>query len=726
MYTVPRYTNKQKIYFVKRYYREKTSLRESARTYGLSYLTLWRWIKKYKFDGEEAFNKPRRKSNKRMPIHIENEIMLLKERNPGMSINKTRKYLKKQGINISIKGIWNVWARNGLIYNENIDLLDPFYKSTPEVLEGVTIAKQCLDQGKIHESAETLNRLPSMTRDDVLLKVPEKLLSPRRKLERFYLESENLPFLAARKKAHQLSLFLENKGYIYSSILANFMELLFLNNMGLHYRMHDILQKIGLKLGKMHHPTWRYLHCLFMVLYYSRTGNNNKAYLFSKKIRNILRSPIHPWYYMTLGSMYTFLGKYRESFFYYKKGFEVSGYKELNFALDMVLHGYCQSGDYHKAQRLLKIISKSETLCHSSMYYLSQAYVSLGRGKLKDAGQYFLQVMNTSTKYNLTNHVKASHIGLAMIANALNSKSEALSYLCRSIKYQMSRGNTAEINETKLFLSLLRGKNFPVFDMSKTDRLFYYLFLAKKDKSIRYYKKALHFARKNELMGFFERMILLSPEPVCQMIECGQNPGISNPILRLPLFNQKKHIYKINFMGDLIVLKNQQVISVILSPKEKAFLIHLALRLPQPGSCLPLEDIFGNFWPHSKYQLIHLLHMLTSIRKKLKIWRNLLSVKTYKKSNIINRGIYFMTDFDDLKTLLIQACSFEKAENWKPAIDTYYMAKKLYRGSLFKKMYDNWSEEIRGYILNQVGHIDTSIKKLRDEHPEILIFDKKT
>lgn len=85
-----------------------------------------------------------------------------------------------------------------------------------------------------------------------------------------------------------------------------------------------------------------------------------------------------------------------------------------------------------------------------------------------------------------------------------------------------------------------------------------------------------------------------------------------------------------------------------------------------------------------------------------------------------------MTDFDDLKTLLIQACSFEKAENWKPAIDTYYMAKKLYRGSLFKKMYDNWSEEIRGYILNQVGHIDTSIKKLRDEHPEILIFDKKT
>jgi len=558
MYTAPKFSIEQKLKAIKLYHQKGGSLRNQASSLGISYMTLWRWVHEYKINGEEVFKKIYKKSSRRFSNKIEQKIVMFKERNPAMSIANARSLLRMDGLVVSAKGIWSVWHRYGLLYANHLDPLDPFNKPHDETLAGIKNAKSLLYQGDQKSAAKVLNNLPSMVKDEILIQVPEKFLSPRRKLERFYMEGDKMPPPSAMKKAHQIRRLLEKSGYIYSSIFVTFVELYNLHNMGMPHEMFNILKNLKRKIYKIHNRSWRILYYSFMALAFHKRNKYNKYLYFANKCSQLRRIPSYPWHLMTLGSLYTHMDNYMKAFHYYEKGFEMSNNKELHFALDMVLHGYCRSGDYITARKLLKKVSESDELRRSTSFNLSRAYMAFGEGDLNSAERYFLEVLNMSSKYNLSNHLRASLTGLAFVASALNKKNEARAYLERCIPFLQKQGNTQELHQIKLNLALLGGCKLTIIRKRMGDYLHFLLFQAKKRPTLSNYRKALNYATRHRLLGYFERIVTLAPEPVLHMIEQGKNPGLSVSVLKLPVFNQSKIVYHVKFLGSLTVLKNGQ------------------------------------------------------------------------------------------------------------------------------------------------------------------------
>ncbi|MEN3044289.1 MAG: hypothetical protein ABDH37_03615 [Candidatus Hydrothermales bacterium] len=88
-----------------------------------------------------------------------------------------------------------------------------------------------------------------------------------------------------------------------------------------------------------------------------------------------------------------------------------------------------------------------------------------------------------------------------------------------------------------------------------------------------------------------------------RIIESGKKVYLPKSILKLPVFNRKAFVYEVNFLGNLRVYrikvkggkKEKVYIKNKLSPKDSAFLIHLALRLNVPGKEISFEEFYRNF-----------------------------------------------------------------------------------------------------------------------------------
>jgi hypothetical protein len=217
------------------------------------------------------------------------------------------------------------------------------------------------------------------------------------------------------------------------------------------------------------------------------------------------------------------------------------------------------------------------------------------------------------------------------------------------------------------------------------------------------YRKALVYARRNKLCGVLHRFAVFFPDIVQKCIERGHDTGLPKALLTLPLFSENKPVYHVKLLGDLVVTKDQRYTGARLSPQEKAFIIHCALRAGTPGDRILVSNINENFWQQSKHPSHLLSHTLVRIKRKLKIPRHVLTISSARtQAQLVNRGVYLTTDYGELKTLLVQIQSLERAGEWHYALRDYLRALKLVRGAPFEKMYDPWSEQMRGVILNKI------------------------
>ncbi|MGB3477756.1 MAG: BTAD domain-containing putative transcriptional regulator [bacterium] len=96
-------------------------------------------------------------------------------------------------------------------------------------------------------------------------------------------------------------------------------------------------------------------------------------------------------------------------------------------------------------------------------------------------------------------------------------------------------------------------------------------------------------------------------------------------------------------------------------------------------------------------------HLLVRLKRKLQLPGHSMVVSSRSgESRFINNGAYFTTDYGGFEALLVQAKTLERAGEWAFAEREYLRAFKLFRGEPFKKMYDNWSENMRRVILNKL------------------------
>ncbi len=141
---------------VEYYLKNKKPLRTTAKKLGISWITLWRWVRWYKKGGTKNLNREEKfKPWNKLDSEIEKKVAILKENNPSLTISTAQKILLRTKINISSKGIWSIWKRYGLTssYSKQNDEGLSQIIPRPESILSPEIEKVC-------ELSKTFGKIP--------------------------------------------------------------------------------------------------------------------------------------------------------------------------------------------------------------------------------------------------------------------------------------------------------------------------------------------------------------------------------------------------------------------------------------------------------------------------------------------------------------------------------------------------------------------------------------
>ena len=722
LYTASKFPFERRVEIVETYLNKGGSLRNIAHDYGISYMTLWRWVKQYKKAGKENLKKKNfhKNSNKSFSKKMEKQIMLLKENQPCLTIKQAVQILKRDDLHISHNKVWMIWKRCGLVKRPKHDPLSLVCSGIPEIEDGIQQAQLLIKKGEIKSAANLLNKLPALTDDSILKDIPEEFLSLRRKLERLHFLSllNAIPRLELFNKARGIRKNMENKGYLFSSIFAGFLEVFALQWMREPEKQLDVLNLISKRMVKIRDKGLRFTLHILLAATHSELLQVKETLQHLKECRKLLASLPYPFYWMSFGDLLMSISRCKESVLYYKKIIDnIKANQPLKGLYYIkIAQAYVMTDQYQKSLLFLDKIKSTEIeKAYLNSVVQIKANICYAHGRLEDAVRYYEKSFETAKSANFRNIFFAAALGLAQVNQALGRKKEAYTILKRCLPLMKRYRMRKEAFVLRFFINRIAIPKylhrFPVY------RLLFLLQRAAKTLYTKDYYDALRFARRRGLLGIFHRYVVFFAEPVLHMFEKGKRTGLLKAILKFPVFNQKIPVYHVRLLGNIIVYKNQQYVKAKLMPKEKALLIHLTLKAGEPGKSILSVDLYRNFWPDSKNPSNLLSHLLVTLKKKLRLPGHLLMISSrYGEPRLVNRGVYLTTDYNDFKVALTHAQALERAGEWGFAKKEFLRAFSLFRGEPFKKMYDPWSEHMRRVILNELENTTLEFAKRCLEH----------
>jgi transposase len=361
LYTALELPVEKKIEIVKAYLVKGSSLRKTARLYGISYMTLWRWVKRYKKGSKETFNKviSYKQSHRRFSSRIEKKVMLLKEHEPCLTTKKAVHLLKQQGLPMSHNGVWMIWKRYGLVKRPKHDPLSLICSGTPEIENGMQQARLFIKNGDIENAARLLNKLPCLTDPSILKQIPDGFLSLRRRSEQlhFLFLSKAMPLLDLLNKVRKIRKTMERSGYLFSSIFAGFLEVFILQWMKVPEKQLKILNLISFTLY------------MLLAITHGKLLHVNDAIVNIRKCHRLLGSLPYPFYWLAFGDALMSISRGKEGILCFKKIIKEMKDEQIpNQIFYMkIAHGYVMTGQYQQAQKFLNRIKSKETDVVSSV-----------------------------------------------------------------------------------------------------------------------------------------------------------------------------------------------------------------------------------------------------------------------------------------------------------------------------------------------------------------------
>lgn len=686
---------KKRIIIVKTYLNGGQSIRVMAKELGIHYITLWRWVEQYRVDGEEGI---KRKGYYRRPWNrpskeIEEKVVFLKENNPSCTVGAAKEMLEKEGIKMSLKGIWSIWKRYGLagFVKEKLSSDDfrEYISIPPETEEGVRRTRELVEKGNLKEASKILNQLSSCARSDILEKIPDRFLNTKRKFEKLSCLFGKIPYSLYRRKARKLRETFVKKGYLYSAIRTGLSEATALEWLGKPVEQLGLIQELKkcltVKKRRLDFPLWFSLNILEGIAY-ARLLETRKAILSLRKCQRFKRNFYSASFPYDIAVLCSFLGYYREMGDLIETALPMADVDEKERLMSTLSYVKSNEGDYKSSIRILKNIRSGDDTI--TLLVKAQCYIGMGRiGQAKELAE---RGLLKARKMGIKDFVSTASLILAEVNSAIREKRKARLLLSRYIDL-LKKSN---LNRVVVLREVILNRSaIPEgAEKNRTIRLALLLRNAAYSNKISDYRKAYQFANRYNLLGFFHRLVLLIPDPVLMMLEKGKDTGLPRAILNLPVFRKEIPVYSVKFLGHLIVYKNQKCLKVKLSLKDISFLIYLSLSRQKS---IFLDRIYSNFWSNSKYPSRNLAHLLVRIRKALRLPSHYL----YVKENRLFFDCYFTTDYGEYTEHLAQAKALLLAGEWAFANKEYLRAFKLFRGKPFRKMYDDWSEDKRLEIL---------------------------
>ncbi len=692
--------------------------------YKIHPVTLWRWVKQYQEGGIKNLTKKRvyKRPWNKFPLTLEEKVVALKEMHPSLSISKACKMLKMRGLEISRKGIWNVWRRYGLVgfMKDRMGIVTDCRKYCyidPESRENIKKIKIMLSNQGIKNAAHAISLLPVCSEDKILHAVPKNSLSLKRQVDLLLSQSGKIPLRRYRQDARILRTNLEKKKLYYSALRVGIEEGAALTYLEEPQELLKLTIHLRKKGKGLRDPWLRYTIALLEGYALASLLRIQDALKCANECKILIRNLPNSYFLMgELTSLYYKLGKYREAIHWARKALEgVSD--EYRKDLYSSLLGYLTvSGDYQAIPK----ISKQEEL-HKWGYHtrilLCKALFHLNKGDFQQASSLANEGLLCSKKEESRAFFFTAIFILACGHAAVGEKKKAQLILRKynplAKKYHL---------EKVYFLHriLLQDLRIPKEITSMPSlRLAQLLFQATRTMHTKDYMRALSYANTQELRGLFERLALFFPEPVVRLIKKGKNPGLSRIFLKMPIFQIEPPVYNLRFLGRLRIFKGEKSISRLkLGPKDRSFLIHLAIN---ENRSIVLDDLYKNFWPRSRKPSRNLSHLLVRIRKSLSISSDRLKIR----GDFLVWNFYFTTDHKLFEETLIQAKALDRTGEWRYAKREYQRAFALFRGEPFRKMYDNWSDHMRRVILNKLETEALHFAKSCLEHDNEIFQEKR-
>jgi transposase len=719
------------------YLNNGSSFRQTALKFQIAYRTVFKWVKLYREYGEERLLSTYKRPWNRANPDIEEKIVLMKEHEPGLTVRKAKERLEKQGIRISLKGIWGVWKRYGYAgfrqKNKTSDFNFTDCSWTKEAIKKYESAKRLFDRGSVNRAAELLNSIPALPENELLPQIPDALLNIRRQIEKIELLFGKMPVGSYLKRLRILSEKCYRRNLYYSALNVGLVEtvalswdrgpLKMLEKAG---ELENMLKKNGDYYSYLLF-TPRFLLLLSKGIAYTRLLKIKKASEIARTCRKLLkrRKYVAPLFMLHLGQLYFQLGNFREAEYWYSKTLnKLSGDKKKKI-ISLLATIFVVKGEYKKAFN----IWKDEQLNYwgsRSQRLRIQSNWSLVKGMPDKAISLAVEALALLKKKELKMDMFGCYLIIASAYCSLGEKLRARRTLEKILPFSVEN----RLEKIRTIIKILLSQTpYDKDSMSLYEQSLPIIKLALYLRNGQYVR-ALKYAKKKGIAGFLHKYIFFFPDTVTDLLGKGKPTGLPRAMLKLPVFRKEIPVYSVKFLGNLIVYKNQKYLKVHsvrkktqvtssdkfsseagisqasrvgrkssngvkLTPKDTAFLIHLATAKSRHIS---LDRVYNNFWPDSKNPARNLAHLLVRIKRELCLPSHFL----YIKENRLYFDCHFITDYGEYLEHLAQARAFSVAGEGAFARIEYLHAFRLFRAAPFKKMYDPWSEQMRLVTLNKL------------------------
>ncbi len=711
MYNAP---IKLRFEIVRSYLESTDSLKKTATRFNVHYQSVYKWVQLYKKKGEVALSDTYKKPWNRTKKKLENRIMLLKENNPTITVRGATKLLKREGIRISRNGIWLIWKRYGYAGFKRENMGNDFTEYgtwSREARSKLRQAEKLYELGKLKKSADILNTIPFLPKNELLTKIPDRFLNLRRRIEKIYRLFGSVSLISYSETTHKLYTECKRQKLNYSALRAGLPKAAALSWSGMYKERltwtEELKKNLNKKTSKRQTSLLFALHLSLLIsegLSVAGSLEIKKAFQIARKCRRLLtrRKYTYPYFLLDLAVLYITLDDFRKAEkLIYQAINKVDEAKRRRLKSTLAVYVHLVRGELQEGTRLLKEAEAYAWTRHAHILRFRSLFTLL-KGMPSKTIELATEALRRSRKEELHQDIANSYLAIASAYCSLGEKAKAHRILARLLPFLAK----SKMKRFVIIYKFLLGKKCDLSDalMLSTVKLAWIL----KHQN---FQKAFNYARIKGIHFFFYRYLFFFPETVQDRIEKGKPLGLPKTILKLPVFNKQNIVFHIKFLGEAVIYRNQKYIKIKLIPKEKAFLIHCALRAQEPGKTVALDSIYCNFWPRSKNPARNLSHLLVKLKKACRIPAHLLEIKTARGNPVlINKGIYFTTDYNEFQQAIAKAKAFERADEWNLARKEFEEGLRLFRGHSFRKMYpgpslmggmyDNWSDQLRGVILN--------------------------
>src|SRR4030042_2638850 len=443
MYKIDPMTRRQAV----EYYlcNNSSTLKATAAKFNIHYLSLHKWVKQYQQEGNTRLFRTYMKPWNRSSGEVEDMIVSLKEKDPRITIRAARKKLAQKNVNMSIKGVWGIWKRHGYTGFNRRNLCPDFteYCSwSKEATEKFSQAKALFEQGDEIECAAILTTIPALPKNELLMCIPDSMLSLKRRVEKMTSLYRTTPVRAYFKILDDLHRECTGKNLNYSALRVQLYKIGALSFTGEPDKQLRSSKELRGALARKD----SYLSSLLFSLKFpalisegiaqAKLSEIKKASKINRHCYDLIqrRKNISDSFIYELGSLCTWIEDFKKAEYCYLRALPGIEEDEKQARMRNLGFIFFHKGNYRKALKYLRSV-REQGWGYDHKVFMCEAMYALVQGRPEDSISLTTKALSLSKKGDLNIGIIMANSRIASAYCGLGQRKKAMAILKRLLPF---------------------------------------------------------------------------------------------------------------------------------------------------------------------------------------------------------------------------------------------------------------------------------------------------